>query len=242
MFAGSRFTKKNERDLFSPTEGECLAAVYGLTRCRMFTLGCPNLTLVVDHRPLLGVLNDRSLDSIENPRLLKLKEKTLPFKFDILHVPGSSDAIRVADAVSRHPTTDAPEDTGIETVDGAARAFATLQADDVESISWRKVVECAAVDEECVSLARQIIDGFPEDKCSLPKILQPYWGMRNELYVVDMVPFKGRKMLIPSKLRPSVLEGLHAANQGVTGIMANARDRFFWPGLDAAVRLLRQQC
>ena len=141
VFAGSRFTKKNERDLFSPTEGECLAAVYGLTRCRMFTLWCPNLTLVVDHRPLLGALNDRSLDSIENPRLLKLKEKTLPFKFNIMHVPGSSDAIRVADAVSRHPTTDAPEDTGMETVDGAARAFAALQADDVESISWRKVIE-----------------------------------------------------------------------------------------------------
>ena len=72
-----------------------------------------------------------------------------------------------------------------------------------------------------MSLARQIIDGFPEDKSSLPKILQPYWGMRNELYVVDMAPFKGRKMLIPSKLRPSVLEGLHAANQGVTGIASS---------------------
>ena len=74
VFAGSRFTKKNERDLFSPNEGECLATVFGLTRCRMFTLGCPNLTLVVDHRLLLRVLNNRSLDSIENPRLLKLKE------------------------------------------------------------------------------------------------------------------------------------------------------------------------
>ena len=117
VFAGSRFTKKNERDLFSPTEGECLAAVYGLTRCRMFTLGCPDLTLVVDHRPLLGILNDRSLDSIENPRLLKLKEKTLPFKFNIIHVPGSSDAIRIADAVSRHPTPVGPKNEGQETAD-----------------------------------------------------------------------------------------------------------------------------
>ena len=49
-------------------------------------------------------------------------------------------------------------------------------------------------------------------------------------------------MLIPSVLRPFVLDGLHAANQGVTGMLSNARDRFFWPGLDAAVRLLRQQC
>ena len=188
------------------------------------------------------MLNDCLLDSIENPRLLKLKEKTLPFRFNIMYVRGSSDAIRVADAVSRHPTDDEPGDIGTGSVEGAARAFATLQADNVESVSWRKVVECATVDEECVALARQIIDGFPEDKRSLPKILQPYWGMRDELYVIDMVPFKGRKMLIPSRLRPSVLEGLHAANQGVTGMLANARDRFFWPGLDAAVRLLRQQC
>ena len=112
----------------------------------------------------------------------------------------------------------------MESEDDAARAFAGLQAENVESISWRKVVECAAVDEECVSLARQIIDGFPDDKRSLPQILQPYWGMRNDLYVIDMFPFKGKKMLIPSRLRPSVLEGLHAANQGVTGMLVNSLD------------------
>ena len=49
-------------------------------------------------------------------------------------------------------------------------------------------------------------------------------------------------MLIPSVLRPQVLEGLHATNQGVTGMILNARERFFWPGFDAAVRILRQQC
>ena len=49
-------------------------------------------------------------------------------------------------------------------------------------------------------------------------------------------------MLIPSKLRIIVLEGLHAAHQGINGMLANARERFFWPGLDASVRLLRSQC
>ena len=41
---------------------------------------------------------------------------------------------------------------------------------------------------------------------------------------------------------PHVLDGLHAANQGATGMLANARDRFFWPGLDAAIHQLRLQC
>ena len=42
----------------------------------------------MDHKPLLGILNDKSLADIENPRLLMLKEKTLWFTFDVLHVAG----------------------------------------------------------------------------------------------------------------------------------------------------------
>ena len=239
VHAGSRFTQKGERDLFSPTEGECLAAAFGLEKCRMFTLGCPNLILAVDHQPLKGVLNDRSLDSIDNPRLLKLKERTLPYSFEIIHVPGTSNVVRAADTLSRHPA-------GNERIDDeevqSSRAFAVSQAVGIESITWDKVKEAASLDDECISLVLQITDGFPDQKNSLPPMLQRYWGMRDDLYVIDGVPFKGRKMLIPSSLRPQVLEGLHAANQGVTGMLSNARSRFFWPGLDAAVRQRRERC
>ena len=34
------------------------------------------------------ILNDKSLADIDNPRLLMLKEKTLWFNFDVIHVPG----------------------------------------------------------------------------------------------------------------------------------------------------------
>ncbi len=238
VHAGSRFTQKGERNLFSPTEGECLAAVFGLEKCRMFTSGCPDLTLAVDHQPLTRILNDRSLDSMENPRLMKLKERTLPYSFRIVHVSGTSNAIKGADALSRSPVGS----DGDDSITDVSRAFAVQQADGIDSVTWNKVKEAAIVDDECVGLSRVIIDGFPADKHDLPPILQPYWGMRDSLYVIDGVPFKGRKMLIPVSLRPQVLEGLHAANQGVTGMMSNARERLFWPGLDAAVRQLRLQC
>ena len=239
VHAGSRFTQKGERELFSPTEGECLAAAFGLEKCRMFTLGCPNLILAVDHQPLKGVLNDRSLDSIDNPRLLKLKERTLPYAFQIIHVPGTSNVVKAADTLSRYPTDNEPIE-GREAT--SSRAFAMEQAEGITSVTWERVKEAAIVDEECVSLVTQITDGFPDQKNNLPPILHKFWGMREDLYVVDGVPFKGRKMLIPSSLRPQVLEGLHAANQGVTGMLSNARTRFFWPGLDAAVRQLRDHC
>ena len=58
-------------------EGEALAAADALDRTRYFVLGCKYLTVVVDHKPLLGILGNRSLEAISNPRSRNLKEKTL---------------------------------------------------------------------------------------------------------------------------------------------------------------------
>ena len=55
---------------------------------RYYTQGCDRLLIGTDHKPLLGVLNDRSMDSLDNPRLIRLKEKTLGSRFKIIHIPG----------------------------------------------------------------------------------------------------------------------------------------------------------
>ena len=51
-------------------------------------LGCKNLIVAEDHLPLLGLLKSKSLAYIPNPRILALKEKTLWFQFEVIHVPG----------------------------------------------------------------------------------------------------------------------------------------------------------
>ena len=58
VYAGSRFTSPAE-SRYSPVEGEALAVVHGLKSCRMFVLGCPDLVVAVDHKPLVKILNDR---------------------------------------------------------------------------------------------------------------------------------------------------------------------------------------
>ena len=101
VFAGSRFLTPTE-SRYSPTEGEALAVSWSLKHSRMFTLGCDNLLVVVDHKPLLGILNDRDLDNIMNPRLQNLKESTLGWRFKINHCPGKWQ--RGPDALSRYPS------------------------------------------------------------------------------------------------------------------------------------------
>ena len=98
---GSRFTHPAE-SRYAPIEGEALAVADALDKARHFVLGCANLIIAVDHKPLLKIFGDRSLDQISNPRLRNLKEKTLRYYFRMVHVPGAKN--KASDAISRHPT------------------------------------------------------------------------------------------------------------------------------------------
>jgi len=71
-------------------------------RARFFVLGCEELLIAVDHKPLLKTFGDCSLNDIENPRLRNLKEKTLQYRFKMVHLPGARN--KAADAVFHHPT------------------------------------------------------------------------------------------------------------------------------------------
>ena len=54
----------------------------------MFTLGCPDLLVTVDHQSLIPILGDRSLADIPNLCLYRMKEKCLKFRFNIHYLPG----------------------------------------------------------------------------------------------------------------------------------------------------------
>ena len=83
-------------------EGEALAVADALDRARHFVLGCRDLTIAVDHKPLLKLFGDRCLEDIPNPRLRNIKEKTLRYRFRMVYIPGTRNL--TSDALSRHPS------------------------------------------------------------------------------------------------------------------------------------------
>ena len=97
---GSRFTSGAE-SRYAPVEGEALAVADALDKARFFVLGCNELIIAVDHKPLLKIFGNRSLDEIANGRLRNLKERTLRYKFRITHIPGIKN--KAADCISHHP-------------------------------------------------------------------------------------------------------------------------------------------
>ena len=75
-----------EENPYAPIKGKALIVAYGLHQCRYFLLVCRDLTEATDHKPLLHVLNDRSLADIQDWKLQNLKEKTLSYRFQIVQV------------------------------------------------------------------------------------------------------------------------------------------------------------
>ena len=243
ILVGSRFTTPAE-SRYAPIEGEALAAVYGLNQCKYFVMGSPHLILATDHKPLTKILNDRSLETIQNPRILRLKEKTLMFDFEVVHIPGVEN--QAPDACSRYPTEALSDDSHGQDdaeMQNTSQAFAIERGSQLpSSITFEMVNEEANVDNECRRLKQLVEVGFPENRDHLPVDMRYFWSMRDELYTIQNVCFKGKKMLIPASLRSRILEGLHAGHQGVSSMSANARERLFWPRLDGDINRTRMQC
>jgi hypothetical protein len=116
---GSCFTHQAE-SRYAPIEGETLAVAYALDTARYFVLGCTTLIIATDHKPLLKIFGDRSLEDLPNGRLRNLKERTLRYKFDIIHIPGVRN--KAADCISRQPSGTA---TKMTLPDDEATAAAT---------------------------------------------------------------------------------------------------------------------
>ena len=217
VLVGSRFTSSAE-SRYAPIEGEALAVVYALDKARHFIIGCPNLSIAVDHKPLLKVFGDQHLDNIPNPRLRNLKEKTLRFRFSITHIPGVNH--RATDALSRYPVGAAPTSEVCSSYDAHDNTV-------IESISWDDIRIATTSDPTMVQLLNIVEDGFPPNKRDLPEELREFHRYRNHLGSFDGVVLYHDRIIIPKSLRNKILETLHSAHQGVSQMCSRAEASFF---------------
>ena len=84
---GSRFLTQAEKN-YSAVEGDLLGITWALEKTKFWTMGNEDLNIFTDHKPLIGLLQNRDFDKIGNPRIARMVEKTLRWGFKIHHIPG----------------------------------------------------------------------------------------------------------------------------------------------------------
>ena len=258
VYAGSRFTTATERR-YAPTEGEALSVAWSLNHARMFVLGCPNLWVATDHKPLVAIFGDKDLSNIKNSRIQRLKMLTTPFQFSILHCPGKWN--KGADALSRYPTGEKDKALSIiacfrpeedqETEEEAEEALGHIIEDNMahlhansihEAITVDRLDKACSMDGNYKLLHDTITTGFPKAKNKLNPQLSSFWDMRERLSTFGNIVLLDTRFIIPSKLRHTILKILHSAHQGCTGMNDRAKNSIFWPGLNTALRTFKEGC
>ena len=202
-------------------EGEALAVLWCLQKVRLFLLGCPNLTIVTDHRPLTKFLVNRALSEVVKPRLFRLKERTLQYRFQVKYLPGKRNA--AAEFLSmypalRSPSTDTDEDLD-EDLAEAVTAAVVATADHEGHILDEAVVRKFAADDPVYQLllAKVLAVDWHQHKSQEVACLPPFFSVRDRLAVnQDLVTYTFDqgcvRLMIPEPLGPQVAANLHAGH------------------------------
>ena len=65
-----------------------MAIAWATKKCRLFLAGLPHFKVMTDHRPLLPILNQKTMDQIKNVRLLHYKQALSGYTFAVFWVKG----------------------------------------------------------------------------------------------------------------------------------------------------------
>ena len=241
--AGSRFLSSAEQR-YAPVEGEALAVAWSLEQTKYFTQGCHNLLVVTDHKPLVKIMGDRTLDEISNTRIFRLKQRTLPWSFKIAHMPGKLNY--AADATSRHPSpledSSDHQKCAMDQAEVAITSAIRSETATLTTLSWERIASETLADPTMHRLLSAILDGFTDKYRANNDAISAFWIYRESLYVSDGVIIYQDRVVVPPALQNTVLQILHSAHQGVSAMQSRARAIVFWPGMTEDIKLTREKC
>ena len=187
------------------------------------------------------------MDDISNTRMVRLKQRTLSWSFDIAHLLGKTNS--AADDTSRQsPANEFAELRSLslhsETDDAESAMAASLRhtKHDIIAISWERIATDTASDPTTHLLLDTIQEGFPDNRRAANDDIAAFCTYRHSLNVTDGVILYRDRVAVPPSLRDKVLRILRSAHQGVSSMESRARSIVFWPGMTNAIRAVREHC
>lgn len=225
---------------YAQIEKECLAIVLGFERFEHYLLGNKEVTVETDHKPLETIL--KKPISCAPKRLQRMMLRLQRYSFNIVYKPGKS--IPIADCLSRAPVE--KEGTGIDK-DRDMLIFKTdyishLKHLNVTDDRIQEILRENTIDPVSQKLIKVIKNGWPEKKSSLDRVIQDYWGFRDELVEEQGIILKGERLVIPKGMRSRIIKLIHTPHLGIESCVRRAKDVFFWPKMADDIKAALDHC
>ena len=143
-----------------------------------------------------------------------------------------------------------PDKEDIELANEMNQTILTNASISAESVltTMEIVLEAGNNDSQYQTLMATLKDGnFANSQCNEKSTIREFYNVKERLSIVNgviMYMFEDGKprILIPRTLRTKIIDNLHAANQGSTGMAARARQSVYWPGMDRDIQQHVAEC
>ena len=207
---------------YSQTEKEAL--VWGVEHFNMFLFG-KEFDLVTDHKPLEVLFGKRSKPCARLERwVLRLQS----YKYKIMYKPGKQN---IADPLSRlcKLTYNLSHDEDVHVCQVVS--FAQPQA-----ISMSEIISASEIDKEICSVRKGLYQNVWDDS------VRGYKFFENEFCFFGNILLRGNKIVIPQRLRKSVLDAAHEGHPGIVAMKGRLRSKVWWPRIDKDAENLVKSC
>ena len=228
----SRTLTKTEQK-YSQIEKEALACVVGVTRFHSYLWG-HHFVLQTDHKPLLTLFNEnKQIPQQAVNRIQRWAWKLASYEYSIEWRASGQHAN--ADALSRLPLPEKPAETTVP----AELVLMVEQLDDAP-VTAKQVASLTRQDPLMAKVYRYIQEGWPSH--SSDPALKPYLTRQLELSTLSGCIVWGSRVVIPPRVRESLLAELHSGHPGCSRMKSVARGLFWWPRLDHDIEMAVKQC
>ena len=232
----SRFLNNAESN-YAVVELELLAIQWAVDKCRLYLAGT-HFTVLTDHKPLIGIMNGKNLDAMNNTRIQRLMSKLLGYSYEVIHIPGKKQTI--ADALSRSPVFPQEESDGNTEV----LVRNVICKKELPDLALSDLAEAAANDK-----IYQEIKSAVERKMPLKDLPTDHPGRQFtqqwDFMKVDspygLILFHDR-IIIPKTHRRKILALLHIQHTGIVKTYNTAKQLYFWPGMKNDIKTTVSSC
>lgn len=161
------------------------------------------------------------------------------FNYDICYK--SSKRHANADALSRLPVKPTQGSNDDNDGDDECGIFFTSQIEQLP-VTSNQIARETRRDKVLSQIYDCVKSGTWNADMNNSALLKPYYVRRNELSIHHDCLMWGIRVVIPVKLRNSVLTMLHTAHPGIVRMKSIARSYVFWPGIDSELESMVNKC